>query len=325
MPYGYRTSRANYVRKRAFVQAFGKTVANYPVDTSRNAPVKRVYKKAKRAPRTIGGQNKTAIMTLGRQVKMLQNQRFGELQTHTQYLSLTNWQNTIPQATKPVAFCLNDFYDQTTKYGTITAGVAAYQNGPAFTRHAYSSDLNDEHEWNARRNTDTVSTLEYKPVYTRCTIGFDFIMQGLRFNSACRVTVLKLKAYNNTSKLAINVPLNLGAYRHLAERIQSEERNYFDKRYHEVLYDKWVNVLPKNRTATETDNIRRNVTISWKYRDMVIKPDKTDFPLAQEFFTNVPIKDQIWVIISCPVELDDKLATVEISKFDVWRDAHGVS
>lgn len=324
MPFGQYVNRGNYVNKRNFRQTFGRSVANHPKDTTNNKPVKKAYKPVKKDT-TKTGQNKNAIMTLARQVKSLQNQRFGEIQTHTQHAEFTNWQNTIPQSSRPIAFCLNDMYDQLAKYGTQSAGVAGYGNSVQFVKHTYKSDLNDEHEWNPRRNEDAVSTVEYKPVYTKCVISFDTILQGLRFNNAYRVTVLKMKAHNNTNKLAINIPLNLGAYRHLAERVGSEERNFFDKRYHQILYDKWINTKPNNHTATESEHKRQSVTISWRYKDQVIRPDFTNNPGSQEFFTNVPIKDQIWVIISCPIELDDKLATVEISKFDVWRDSYGSS
>lgn len=320
MAYGNFASRANYVNKKRYYRSYGRSVANPPKDTANNKPVKKAYKK--KAPKTKTNMNKTAIMTLARQVKTLQNQRFGELQSHTQYCLFSG--EDIPQSTRPIAICLNDFYDQFAKKGIVSTGTAAYVNGPQFVRHPYQNDINDEHEWNARRNQDLVSNTEYKPVYTRLVLSFDAIFSGLRFSAPIRVTVFKQRhVVNSTTKLAVNCPMNLGAYRFMAERPLSFQRNYFDKKYHQVLYDKWINFTPKNRTATEQDNHRRTCTISWKYKDQLIKPDIIGAPSGQEFFTNVPINQQIWVLVSCAGELNDKLTTMEISKFDVWRDAHG--
>lgn len=319
---GFRTSRQNYINKKNYFNSYGKTTANHPVDSTSNKAVKRVYKKAT-TPKTKTGQNKTAIMTLARQVKSLQNSRFGELQTHTQYALFTG--ENKPLAAQPIAFCLNDFYDQIAKKGVITGGVATYANAVQFVRHTYQADLNDEHEWNARRNEDAVSSVEYKPVYTRCQIGFETAATGHLWPSSYRVTVLKMKPHNNTNKLAINIPMNLGAYRNLAGKIWEPTRNYLDKRYHDVLFDKWITVRANNKLATEQASMRHSCTISWKYRDQVIIPDFTNNPASQEFFTNVPVKDQIWVLISVPADLQGNLLSVEVSKFDVWRDKYGTS
>lgn len=320
MPYGNYASRANYANKARFYRSYGRTVANPPKDTTKNKPVKKAYKKV--APKTKANQNKMAIMTLARQVKTLQNQRFGELQSHTQYASFTG--ENLPQSTRPIAICLNDMYDQFTKKGTVVAGSAGYQNGPQLVRHAYQGDINDEHEWNAKRNQDIVSSNEYKPVYTRLTLSFDAIFTTVSFTSAVRVTVFKQRhVVNSTNKLAVNCPLNLGAYRYLAERPLSAQRNYFDKKYHQILYDKWINFSPQNRVFTEVTNVRKTCTISWKYKDQRLKPDIIGLPGAQEFFTNVPADEQIWCVISCAGEMDSRLTTMEVGKFDVWRDAHG--
>ena len=103
--YGNYASRPNYVNKSNYYRSYGRTVANPPKDSTNNKSVKKVYKKA--PPKTKTNQNKNAIMTLARQVKTLQNQRFGELQSHTQYALCTG--DNIPQSGRPVAICLNNF------------------------------------------------------------------------------------------------------------------------------------------------------------------------------------------------------------------------
>jgi len=325
MPFGNYASRTNYVNRSNYQKSYGRAVSNAPKDSNKNKPVKKVYNQAKK-PKSKTGQNKSAIMTLAKQVKNLQNLRMGELQSHTQYALLGPWENASPTSQNPILIGLNDFYDQLIKRGVNTAGVATYNNVKQLNRQSYNSDLNDEHEWNARRNEEVVSSVQYKPVYTRLQLTFDLIQTGIRYNAPIRITVLKLKPYANTNKLAINLPMHLGAYRYLAERPYATNKNYFDKKYHSILYDKWININVDNKTAEEQSNIRKNCTISWRYKDnKILKPDFATVPSGQEFFTNVPIQEQIFVLVSVNSELDDKLQSMEIGKFDVWRDDSGAN
>jgi len=303
-------------------QFFRSTVAKYPKSTTVNKPVKRVYQKSKVAPKKAPAQNKQAIMKLSKQVKTLQNQRYGEIQSHTQHVLLQT--SNLPTSTQPIAFLLNDFYDQPILKGVNSSGQATYALGPTMTRQTYQSDLDDQFEWNARRNSDVVSPVEYKPVYTRLRLSFDATFAGLTFPGKMRVTILKIKPYESSNKLSLNLPASLGAYRYLAERDYSPNRNYFDKKYHQVVYDKWVSFRGTNNTGSESSVIRKGLTISWRYNDMVHKPDITNNPANQTFWTNVPISQQFWVLISADDYMNGRLQGVEIGKFDVWRDPHGV-
>lgn len=299
------------------------TIAKYPLSTAYNRPVYKKLARPTKKQTTKTGRNMNAIQTLARQVKTLQNQRFGEIQSHTQYLALTG--NNLPTNTKPVAFLLNNFYDQSTYIGHLASGIASFQINGAFARNTYQGDIDDRYEWNARMNNDVVSLVEYKPVYTKLRINFECSVAGLSQYEMVRVSIIKVKAYELTNKLSLALPSALGAYRQLAEFDGKFFKNFFDKKYHTVMYDKWVKIENKNLKSDESTKIRAVVNIPWRYKDMVHRPDITSNPSNQVFWTNVPQEQQYWVLISTSSGLTGNLESVNVSKFDVWRDAHGAA
>lgn len=290
------------------------SASKYPLQTRVNKPVKSIYKKRKSTAKTAV--NKSAIMTLAKQVKTLQNQRVGEIQSHTQFISLTGDQ--LPTSDHPVLFGLNNFYDQEVYRGSVAGGIATYSSIASFSRHTYRSDLDDEYEWNARRNNDTVSLIEYKPVFTRLNMAFTFGVAGAVYPSRVRITILKIKPYNSSNKLNVTLPTTLGAYRWLAND-SSGYQNFFDKTYHTVLIDRWIPLRAPPNSAQTTFN--RNLRIDFKHNAAILKPDISALPTGQTFWTNVPVKDQIWVLVSTDAGY---MTNMRVNKFDVWRDPHGL-
>jgi hypothetical protein len=303
--------------KRAYSSTRGNrgNNARYPLQSRTNKPVKRIYKK--RPATTKTGRNKSAIMTISRQVRTLQNQRAGEIQSHTQWCNLTG--TNTPTSSRPICFGLNNFYDQEIYKGQVTSGVATYAVATNFQRHIYDSDLLDQYEWNARRNTALVSTVEYKPVYTKLNFELNFNASQATYPSRVRITLLKVKPFIASTKLNVSLPAALGAYRFLANG-GSTYQNFFDKTYHTILQDKWINIRPPaNSALTE---FAKYVRMDYRYDSTILKPDITSTPSGQNFWTNTNVKDQIWVLIS--TDAGDFLDNVRINKFDVWRDPHGV-
>lgn len=290
------------------------SAAKYPLQTRVNKPVKSIYKKRQTSTKTA--KNKSAIMTLSRQVKTLQNQRIGDVQSHTQFINFTGDQ--LPTSDHPVLFGVNNFYDQDVYRGSITSGIATYSVAGTFTRQTYRTDLDDEYEWNARRNSDTVSLIEYKPVFTRLNMNFQFAQAAATFPSRVRVTILKVKPYNSSNKLSVTLPTTLGAYRWLAND-PSSYQNFFSKTYHTILVDKWIPLrAPPNSAAT---TFSKNLRIDFRHSAAVLRPDISTTPPGQNFWTNIPVKDQIWCLVSTDAGY---MTSMRVSKFDVWRDPHGV-
>ena len=54
------------------------------------------------------------------------------------------------------------------------------------------------------------------------------------------------------------LPNALGAYRNLAKRDYRPERNYFDKKYYQVIVDKWIPVRFDNQQSLDTDMVTRS-------------------------------------------------------------------
>ena len=299
-----------------------KTLLSLPGSSSSNKAVKRVYKKSKSAPRSKVDTNKKAIMTLSRQVRNLQNQRFGEVQS-----SIDSWYaTTIPSTASPMCFAINDFYKNSPLYrGTLSGGVpGAIIDTTKFSRIAYNGDMNDQYEWVARLNSDDVSAIEYKPISTR----LDFEMRFNNMNSndypaEVRVTLMKVKPINLEGSVDCALPSRLGAYRNLCSEATDINTNYFSPRLHEVIYDKRIKV------ATDNDTVKKQVTFSIPYTfksNHVIKPDFTTLPAGQVFSNSVPADEIIWCIISCNTQAHNKFEGngLKIRRMLKWRDRHGI-
>lgn len=306
-------------RNKAFFKrtlATRNTIAGkYPLQTTSNKPVKSIYKK--RMPQTKTGMNKSAIYKLARQVKTLQNQRMGETQTHTQWAHLTG--ANLPANVRPILFGLNNFYDQDIYKGVNNAGIGTYATAGTLQRSKFKSDLNDEYEWNAHRNQDTVSLVAYKPIFTRLNVLCVFNRSNATFTGKVRLTILKVKPYVSSTKLNVTLPAALGGYRNLAAAT-GEYTNYFDKRYHTIMKDIWLNIKPPATTNATT--FTRNIKVDFRYDASVLKPE-IDATNNELFWTNTKTQEQIWCLLSTDTE--NYLTDVTISKFDVWRDQHGAN
>lgn len=309
-----------YYRNKAFFRRTLATKSNvagkYPLQTTSNKPVKSIYKK--KCPKTKTDMNKAAIFTLAKQVKSLQNQRLGETQTHTQWCHLTG--DNLPANNRPILLGMNNFYDQPVYKGQVTSGIATYANAGTLARQTFISDLNDEFEWNAHRNQETVSTVAYKPIFTRMNVLFVFNNnQTTTYTGKVRLTILKVQPFHSSNKLNVNLPTTLGAYRYLAGPT-NQYTNYFDKRYHKVMKDVWLNIKPPSDSAATT--FTRNIKLDFKYDAHVLKPE-INLTNGENFWTNTKTNEQIWCLISTDAQA--YLNDVTISKFDVWRDQHGAN
>lgn len=314
-----RSSRRASKVGRATAYARTRTNVRMPRLTKFN---RTVYKKLKRrqAPTKVN-RNTSAITTLARQVKSLQNQQFGELQQNSQFLRLTG--ASLPSKGGPCAFLLNSFYDQTTYKGTIVGTLAGFTNGPAFARQTYQADLDDQYEWLARQNTEIVSPVRYKPVYCRLNMKIYLSDAAPNFGGNIRVTVFKIKDYNTTNKINCVLPGALGAYRNMAVSPALDTRNYFSPTFHKVMLDKWVNLRSVNKQASDDHESYRIVSIPWKFNSTEeYEPNFNLHPPNQEFWTNVPRHKQLWVLISVDDGAEAWIQSIQIGKVNMWRDHH---
>lgn len=302
-----------------------KAIANLPSGSSTNKAVKRVYSKSKSVPKNKVDTNKKAIMTLSRQVKNLQNQRYGEIQSCIDSLATASATSYLPTQASPVCFAINDFYNNTPLYkGTLSAGVPGFSQEGSFSRISYQSDLNDNYEWCARMNTDQVSSVEYKPVSTRLDI--EFFLKNLNlegYPARARVTLFKVKPITLEGSVDCSMPSRLGAYRNLSANAGDSKTNYFSPRLHEVIYDKKISV------TMDTDNVKRRISFSIPYTfktNHVLKPDFTNLPVGQIFINSVPQTEIIWCMISVNTAMESKWEDfgLKIRRSLKWRDRDGI-
>lgn len=330
MPTGYVSSprRSNYRKSgksaRANRTAFNRTAVRVPRRNTYNKSVARALRKPRRAG-TKTARNRSGILTLARQVQLLKSQKFGILQSQTQFCTWTGQPapTGLPEVAQPIAFLVNDFYEQTCFRGLITGTTGTFEDGPQFLKQTYDAALDDNQEFNARRNTDVVSPNAYLPVYTRINLRFNFRMTGVTQPGVIRIDVVKMRDYNTTNKISANLPTALGAYRNLAITPSDPNRNYYNPEFHQVLSTQWIRVVNPCRSATESADyfINRQITRKFSHADFV-DPEFNNNPTGQTFWTNCPRHQQIWLVISVDQMARDMLRTIEAGRFLRWRDHH---
>jgi len=330
MPSGYVSSprRSNYRKAgrsaRGARTAFNRTAVRVPRRNTYNKPVAAALRKPRRRSTKVN-RNRSAITTLGRQVQLLKSQKFGILQSQTQFI---RWAGTVaptalPQPAQPIAFLINDFYEQTCFRGLVTGTTATFEDSAQFLKQTYDAALDDQYEWNARMNTDVVSPNAYLPVYTRINLRFNFRMTGVTQPGNMRIDIVKNRMYNATNKINSTLPGSLGAYRNLCLTPSDPNRNYYNPEFHQVISTQWIRVTNPCRSATESAQffINRQITRKFSHRDFV-DPEFNTNPTGQTFWTNCPRNQQTWLIISLDQTARDMLQTIEGGRFLRWRDHH---
>lgn len=315
---GYETSRVRKGRGK------GKTLATMPVESSKNKAVAKVYRKAAEAPKTKVEENKHAVLTLARQVRSLQLSSYGLVQNRAQECAIAS---ATLQSNTPLAFLVNAMYNNEGVYaGNLTTGTPGFTQVGTFNKYDFLTDIGEQYQWNARQSLDTVSQATYKPIFTRVNMSLNVKYAGPSPLGRVRVTYFKLKnPHLSSDKVNVNLPQTLGAYRNMAINAAQQTRNSFSSRFHTILYDKWVVFPNPCRTADEKANVNRRLSIPFKYKDSdILSPDYDQHPPAQDFWTNIPIADQVWCLISCNVEMDTALFSLHMDRKDSWRDKHGV-
>ena len=263
-----------------------------------NKPVARLLK-ADRKPRAPPVKNASAITLLSKQVKSLQLGQYGSKQHQMQHVELSSdTATTLPTQTTPLAFMFNSFYNQTKiLQGSIVASNPVVTDVASFNKQTFDVDIDNAFQWNEFENQDLVSTTEYLPVYSKLKITFAGKILSTRTAPVrFRVTLFKLKNQPMvTSAKNFNMPYGLGAYWHMCQD-DVTKKNYFSKKYHTVLMDKWLTIVPPTPHLTSQVVYR---TLELPYSFGSLKPvtfDKQALPATQTVYTNIPQEDVIWCL-----------------------------
>jgi len=270
--------------------------------------------------------NKSAIFTLAKQVKSLQLTRFGELQRQHQScnLSYTTALQT-PLVTKPLAFCVNDFYNGNKIYqGQVNPATQMPQTTTAaqMKKQTFDLDIADGFQWNEKNNQNTVSLLEYLPVYTKLKFTLTGQIRGTAGHALrYRFTLFKTKhlALSNSVQ-SYAMPSSLGAYWYMCSN-DPTLKNYFSKKYHTVLQDKYVTIMPPS-DPSGVQKIYRTVEMPFSFGNIKsMRPQITATPASQTVWTNVSRDELIWCLISCNT-VSGQEVNINFDRYIVWRDHH---
>jgi hypothetical protein len=315
-----RTSQTNPNRQRRTVKSSDAIVRKR---TTNSAIVKKYNTKAK--PTT--NINKSAIMTLSKQVKALQLQRYGFRQfQHQHFLNppYPHLNYISPTVTLPHCFLLNDFYTGTKIYrGTVTGGAPTLESPLEWTKVISDLDIGTQYLWNNKQQQDTVSSIHYLPISTTIRLRVEY-QSNADFVRPIRVRMQVFKFKNQTvnGKFTMSLPYNLGAYWHMCDRMPSNRNHLNTAEYHDVVIDKSVYLTPSfNHTGTTVIDKYLDCKVQFPAKE--VKLDLTADPTEQKVYNVIPTNEQYWCLISSD---SDDIARLKVfgERWNVWRDANGV-
>lgn len=319
-----RTSQTNPNRQRR------TTASNRSIVSKRstNSAIAKKYNKVKKAYRPMTTVNKSAIMTLSKQVKKLQLQRYGFKQYQHQFIKEIPGDNpsnyVSPTQTQPIAFMVNDFYlDGKIWQGGILNGAPQLTQVRRFDKVDNNLPINTEYMFNHKQQLDTVNFTHYLPISTTLRFRVEYL-SNVDFQTPVRVRfqIFKFKNAVINGKFQLALPYNLGAYWHMCDK-NPETRNHLNtSEYHDLVMDKSVYVTPRfDHNSTLVLDKYLNMKIQFPAKE--VKLDPSNSPSGQETYNIIPTKDQYWCLISTDTNEIDRVK-VHLERWNVWRDTVGV-
>lgn len=309
---GYSKITGSAFNRRNFNKAVSKALAPPPVRSKSKV-----------------GRNQKAVITLAKQVRNLQLQRYGFIQSQYQYAVNAPLTNYVPTLGKSSLFMVNDFYVNSPIWsGGITAQQSVFTETGAFTKPTTDPDLDSRWLFNLRNQEDTVSKVQYLP--ERCRVGMKWTVERLEETMppiTLRVTIFKFKKMPpQTTARNYLLPQALGAYGHMCDLYNPAQREHFNYRLHKVMYDRYVTVTPNGLRTKQIKNLQIDVNLPLRQ----MRPDITSDPSGQSTWTNTDVESQIFCLISSSFDPQDSAydgvrQQLQLTKFNVWRDGHGIT
>lgn len=329
------TSRANRARR---VQAARRNT---------NKPVKRVLRPPRRFRRTRATRNTTAIGVLARQVRFLQRARYGEYQHNRSMLIMsyspnTQYQVQIPTVSQPLCFLLQDYNNEQQVYRGqptdpfyIVPGTFGMMEQPEYiTGSKRWGDHNQELIADFR--TGFLPLKKTFELRMSCQPNAGNAHYPIRMN--VKFVRMRLSQYmTQTTDTSYNLPQNILAYGNLLVRPTVDnysERNWLNPTIHEVLFDRTYNMTPGPKEnwpmAPNTANIYTRVKrFSYTFPERFLRVNADPGEIQQEMWSHIPIRDQVWCIISCDAntigQAEDFRLKASLIQHKSWRDHYGTS
>jgi len=294
-----------------------------------NTAVGKALARPKKQAKSKVGRNQKAIIAVAKQVRKLQLERYGFIQSQYQYAVHAPLTNFVPTLGKSTLFMVNDFYVNSPIWsGGIVAQQSVFTETGAFTKPTTDPDLDSRWLFNLRNQEDTVSKVQYLPERSR--IGLKWSVERMEETMpplSLRVTVFKFrKMPPQTTARNYLLPQALGAYGDMCNLYNPGNREHFNYRLHNVMYDKYVTITPTALKTKQIKNLQIDVQLPLKQ----MRPDITTDPSGQSTWTNTDVDTQVFCLISSSFDPNDQSYAglnqrMELTKFNVWRDSHGIT
>lgn len=332
----YGKSRS-YASRRKYGR--GKRPAYKPPSARKtNVPIARTLKR-KRPPATRPARNTKALYQLSRQVKSLQLARAGMYQKSYSFVEVAG---TKLKKLYPIIFTLNDLTTQAyVKESGISAQgdpivTDAYPWAPVSDPMFNALNTNPQYSYWANVRDDYVSAVAYRPI--QCSLSFSVEDPTAAFFEHpfwLRIDVVKqIKTLAQTSAHNLNLPWNAAALGNMASI--GVDRNRYNKEYFNVIMTKWVKVS-KDDFGNQHKNAMLYGSTSFKFnfpaKTLNIDADQKLIPVSagvtmspriQNFETNVPQRDKVFVVINSSHDANEDMK-LTIRRFASWRDNDGVA
>ena len=337
MPYVRRgRPRSTYgtASRAAFKLRANRTARTKSVAAKRrtNKPVARIQRTSY-APQRV--KNTASIVQLAKQVRSLQLSQIGSIQQSIDHYTETLAVGTGSLTTmNPWAFCVNDFL-MTVPNGcpmfsnggsAVGAGAGEYQRG---YWNVVNTNVGGNEKWDMWQDSqnDACSLTQYMPLSSK--LMFEFTITNMPASAIpiwIRIDFVKMKnTYTTSIEHQWNLPTCLPGFGNLATEHLNVRNAINPALFTKVRKTRWLKLAPSDSPSVVTRRVTENIQFPGK----ILKPDIADYASSGEtFYSNVPLKDQVWCIISSSTTTGSGWPAgchVEMRRHNKWRDPHGVS
>lgn len=315
-----------------------KPYRSFKKKISTNNPVKRAINKYKKAPpkqpKYQVTNNKSAIMTLSRQVKRLQMSQIGPYQKRMENVRMDNAHVGSGgfSRDRPIAFQVNDFTADCYLHSVndVTKdGMKLSRKFEATPTYFTASDGKYNPLW--AMNDCEVSTLRYLPIKAQYTFNLSQKMMVTEQPRWFRVDFLTPKKHIPTSDAhSLNLPDGLYSMSRLMSDAQTEAKPLDNKinytYWRSVHRTKWMKFTPQLSTTDVYITRKFDVTLNFPNKVINVETDTPYSYVEDTILTNTPRNQAIWAVISTDRQYDveDNLK-INISRTIHWRDEHGAA
>ena len=334
MPYvKFRTNTYGTASRAARKLRTNRTARTKSVVAKRrtNKPVARIQRTSY-APQRV--KNTASIVQLAKQVRSLQLSQIGSIQQSIDHYTETLAVGTGSLTTmNPWAFCVNDFLLTATNGCPIFAnggsatgtGAGEYQRGYWSVVDTNASGSEKWDMWQDSQN-DACSLTQYMPLSSKIMFEFTIQMLASTIPIWIRIDFVKMKNTHTTStEHQWNLPKCIPGFGNLASEHLNVRNAINPSIFTRARKTRWIKLSPSDTTSVVTRRITENIQFSGK----ILKPDIADHATSGEtFYSNVPLKDQLWCIISSSTTTGQgwpQGCHVEMRRHNKFRDPHGVS